>query len=217
MKTEKGKTGQGAIEPQIRYEIELVAIICDNCPVQVNGLVQALAFVPNLAILHISCLSHMANLVFTHTVLGPLVSARIALLNEFVYGLRSPEGLTIAEGKCPTLVKTRWIYAADVLDFIFRYRNDVNFVRSALFHNPVPTMFKRLYWILLSLNLFSRAVEARDQKLHEAIPLSREVIPEFQAVRAPLGDDDDVHILDLVTAYFIAEVRTNVFETMIMA
>jgi hypothetical protein len=68
---------------------------------------------------------------------------------------------------------------------------------------------------LLPLKLFSFAVEARDGKLHEIIPPSREVIKEFQAVSALLGDDDDVHILDLVTAHFIARLRTNAFETMI--
>jgi hypothetical protein len=62
----------------------------------------------------------MGNLVFTHAVLDPLVSARIELLNEFVDDLRSPEGLAIVGRKCPTLVKTRWIYAADVLEFILR-------------------------------------------------------------------------------------------------
>jgi hypothetical protein len=69
-------------------------------------------------------------------------------------------------------------------------------------------MFNRLYWILLPLKLFSRAVEATDRKLYEIIPLSREVIKKFQAVRALLRDDDDVHILDLVTAHFIARLRT---------
>jgi hypothetical protein len=85
----------------------------------VNGVPQALAFLPNLAILHIPCLNHMPNLVFTHAVLDPLVSARMALLNEFIDDLRSPEGLAIVGRKYPTLVKTRCIYAANVLDFIF--------------------------------------------------------------------------------------------------
>jgi hypothetical protein len=159
----------------------------------------------------------MVNLVFIHAVLDPLVSARIALLNEFVDDLRSPERLAIVRRKCLTLVKARWIYAADVLGFILRYCDDVNSVRSALFHNPVPTKFKRLYWILLTLKLFSRAVEARNRKLQEIIPLSREVIKEFQAARALLRDDDDVHILNLVTGHSIARLRTNAFETMTTA
>jgi hypothetical protein len=37
--------------------------------------------------------------------------------------------------------------------------------------------------------------------LHEIIPLSREVIMEFQAVCALLRDDDDVHIMDLSTQF----------------
>jgi hypothetical protein len=143
----------------VRYEIELVVIVCDNCRAQLNGIAPVLVFCPNIAILHIPYLSHTANLIFTYAVLDPLVSARIALLNESVNDLRSPEALAVVQRKCPTLVKTRWICAADVLDFILLYRGEV---RSALFHNPFPTMFKRLDWTLPPLKLFSRAVEARD-------------------------------------------------------
>jgi hypothetical protein len=205
------------ISETVRCEIELVAIICGNCPAQVNSVAYALDFFPNVAILRIPCLSHMANLVFTHAILDPLVSARIALLHELVDDLRPSEELAIAGRKYPTLVKTRWIYAADVLHFILCYRDDVNSVQSAFFHNPVPTLFKKLYWILLPLKLLSRAVEPRDRKLHEIIPLSRGATKKFQTVRALLRDDDDVHILDLVTAHFIARLRTKAFETVITA
>jgi hypothetical protein len=200
------------------YGIELVAIVCDNCPAQVNGVAQALAFFPEAGIAHIPCVNHMTNLVFTHALLDPVISTRIVLLNEFVSDLRTTDGLEIMGHKCPTLVQTRWVYAVDVLTFVLRYRDDVNSVRSALSRDPIPRTFKRLYWILLPLKLFSLAVEAKDRKLHEIIPLSREVLREFQTVRTLLGsDDDDLHILDVVSAHFIARLRINAFDTILTA
>jgi hypothetical protein len=199
------------------YNIELVAVVCDNCPAQVNGVAQALAFFPTLAILHIPCLNHMVNLAFTHALLDPIMTTRVTLLNEFISDLRSSEGLEIMGRKCPTMVKTRWIYTSDVLTFILRYRDDVNSVRSAVFHSPLPKTFKRLHWVLLPLKLFSLAVEAKDRKLHEVIPLSREVLRQFQIVRSLLMDDEDLHILDVVTAHFIARLRVNEFDAILTA
>jgi hypothetical protein len=69
---------------QIRqYDIELVSIICDNCPAQINGVAQALVHHPGLALLHIPCLNHLMNLVFTEVLSTEIISERISLLNEF--------------------------------------------------------------------------------------------------------------------------------------
>jgi hypothetical protein len=53
--------------------------------------------------------------------------------------------------------------------------------------------------------------------LHEIIPLSREVLREFQAVRRLLEDDDDSHILDLITAHFIARLKADAFKDILTA
>jgi hypothetical protein len=70
---------------QIRqYDIELVSIICVNCPAQINGVAHALVHHPGLAILHIPPLHHMVNLIFTHVLTTEIFSERMTLLNEFI-------------------------------------------------------------------------------------------------------------------------------------
>jgi hypothetical protein len=93
---------------QIRQsDIELISIICDNCPAQTNRVAQALVHHPGLAILHIPCLNHLVNLVFTYVLTTEILSKCMALLNEFIRDLRSPTGEHILQRKCPTLVRTR--------------------------------------------------------------------------------------------------------------
>jgi hypothetical protein len=65
------------IQMVTRHDIEIVAIICDNCLAQVNVLAQALVFFPKLGICHISYLSQMVNLVFTGVVWKPVIWTRM--------------------------------------------------------------------------------------------------------------------------------------------
>jgi hypothetical protein len=200
-----------------RSQIDVVSIICDNCPAQVNGVTQALAFYPHLGILHIPCLNHMVNLVFTHAVETHLVASRINLLTEFIQDLRSPIGMDILHRKCPSLVRTRWIYAVDVLRFILERRELVSTVRNLTGHDPIPDNFVTLYWILLPLKLFSLSMETRSRKLSEVLPIAQETLREFQMVRERIEHEEDIEILEFVTLHFLARLRTNAFEDIVTA
>jgi hypothetical protein len=207
-----------AIITEIReHELEIVAIICDNCPAQVNGLWQSLAFFPELAICHIPCLNHMANLVFSHVLQHDAVAQRIVQLDQIIHDLRSPEGTAIVGRKCPKIVRTRWIYAVEVLYFVLRYEEDVNTVLTVFNREPVPESFRNLYRLLLPLRLFSESMEARERKLYEVIPVANETLHQFRQVRMELRDDEDLAIFESITAQFVARLKGNAFETMITA
>jgi hypothetical protein len=205
------------IQKVTSHGIEIVAIICDNCPAQINGVAQALIFHQNLGIRHIPCLNHMTNLVFTHILRESVVSQRMEILNDVITDLRSEKGIEILRRKCPTLVKTRWIYAVDVLRFILCRRANVEAVRFFFLHDAIPDSFQTLYWIFLPLKLFSRFMEARDRKLYEVFPLVREILCQFQTIRKRLTDGDDLKILDHVTAHFLARLKMNASEIMTTA
>jgi hypothetical protein len=81
------------------HGLELVGIICDNCPAQVHGVWQSLAFVPPLAICHISCLNPMVNLVLVHMLKYPAVARRAKVLDEVIGDLRSPQKIVILRRK----------------------------------------------------------------------------------------------------------------------
>jgi hypothetical protein len=147
---------------QIRqYNIELVSMICGNCPAQINGVTQAFVHHPDLATLHIPCLNHMVNLIFTHVLTAEILSEGMALLNKFIRDLRSQAEEHILQRKCPRLARTRWVCAVDVLRFILKREEVVNEVRVLLAQISIPNSLVSLYWILFPLKLFSFSMESQ--------------------------------------------------------
>jgi hypothetical protein len=208
---------RNAIKELQHYHIELVAIVCDNCPAQLNGVAQALAFCPELSIVHVPCFNHMINLVFTHILTYPPVSHRIEILNEIVSCLLTDTGRQVLGKKCPMLIKTRWVYAVDVLRFILERISDVNTVLTLASRDPVPDCLKTLYWLLLPLKLFSLRMECRFCALNEVLPLAAEVLHEYQYIQSELVEPDDLDILNQLTAHFVARLRINAFEDTVTA
>jgi hypothetical protein len=88
-------------------------------------------------------------------------------------------------------MKTCWIDASDELNSILRYRDDVKSVRFAVCGDHVPCIFKRLFWELLPLKLFSLAVKARERKLHVVTPLFITVVQKVQPMCILLQDEYD--------------------------
>jgi hypothetical protein len=72
-----------------KHDLEIVAVVCDNCPAQVNGVAQALVFHTSLAIRHIPCFNHMVNLVFELLLRRPVSASRMGMLHRIVECLRS--------------------------------------------------------------------------------------------------------------------------------
>jgi hypothetical protein len=181
--------------------IEIVTIIYDNYPAQVNGIGQSLAFFPHLGIHHIRYFNHMVQLVFAHAVSGASVAPIIAMVNEVTTDLQTPGRIAIMGRRCPTLVKTRWVYLVDVLRDILFYCGTVNELHRILEHGPKPESLIQLYWILLSLKLFSLAIECRERQLHEVLPLAAEAMRECDQIRLSLFGTPEAVILDSVTAH----------------
>jgi hypothetical protein len=148
------------IETIHQYELEFVAIICDNCPAHVNGVSQ-------LWMLHISRLNYMINLVFTHVLAEPDVRRRIGMLDELITDFRTDGAIIVLGRKSPTLVRMRWVSAVDALDFILRRLDVVNSIRSDPDQDPISDSLKTCYFIFLPLKPRSLRFEARDSKLSD--------------------------------------------------
>jgi hypothetical protein len=61
------------IQPTQNHNPELIAVICDKCLAQVNGLLQSLTLSLQLGICDVPCLNHIVQLVFTHILEEPAV------------------------------------------------------------------------------------------------------------------------------------------------
>jgi hypothetical protein len=161
------------------HHLELVAIVCDNDPVQVSGVWQSLAFVPHLAICHISCLNCIVNLVFVHVLEQPAVARRVKVVDEVIRDLRSSQGIVILGRRCPTVVMTRWIYAVEVLHYILQYAEDVDTVPTVSEQGIVPDNFKALSRMFLPLRCFSGSMETRGRRLYEVTPFRMRLCVSF--------------------------------------
>jgi hypothetical protein len=99
------------IDELVRREVEVVTIVCEDCPAQVNRVTQALTFRSHLGIVHIQCFCHMINLVFSHLLNDEDVAPRMTILRDITSHLRSDHSRQVLMHKCPTLLQTRWVYA----------------------------------------------------------------------------------------------------------
>jgi hypothetical protein len=173
----------------------------------VKGVSQSLAFFPHLGAHHIPCFNHLVQLAFTHGLSSASVALIIAMLNDMITYLQTSDGIAIMGRCCPTLVKIRRGSMVDVLRYTLSYRDIVNEVRSVLEHDPISESFTLLDWIFLPLELFSFAIECRECKLYEILPLAAEVVREFDQIHLSLLGTPETVILNSATAHFVAHMK----------
>jgi hypothetical protein len=102
--------------------IEICGIICDNLPAQVAGLHAFLESDPRWhRIMHIPCLNHMTNLVFTYALKYEPIAEFMSVLPEIIHALSSSDAKQLLGRKCPKIIRTRCVYLVDVLGFILNH------------------------------------------------------------------------------------------------
>jgi hypothetical protein len=159
----------------------------------------------------------MVNLVFVHVLGHPAVAQRVQVFDEMIRDLRSPQGVGILGRKCPTVVKTEWIYDIEALHFVLQDANNVNTVPTVLEQEAVPDKFKIFYRMGLHLMLFSGSMKTRGRKLYEVMPISHETLCRFLEVRNMLSDDEDPEIFNAITTQFVTQLKANSLETIMTA
>jgi hypothetical protein len=115
----------------------------------------------------------VVNLVFVDVLEHPALARYVEVLNEVIHNLRSPQGIVIFGRKCPAVVKTRWIYAVEVLHFVLQHMGDVNTARTVFEREAVPDNFKTFYRMLLPLRLFFGSMGMKGCKLYELMPIAQ--------------------------------------------
>jgi hypothetical protein len=201
-------------------DIEICGIICDNLPAQVSGLYSFLNIEdgPGSGIIHIPCLNHAANLVFAAAIQHSVLSEITNELPDRIRTLRSKEAVAILGNHCPGLVRTRWIYLVDVLQFILRHLAEAQSIFEIANKPPIPSHFGLAYLLLLPLWLFSRVMETRSCILGDVIPVAQEVLREWSEINGFFGDQEIVaDCLNVLTANFLARLRRNAFDMILTA
>jgi hypothetical protein len=201
-------------------QLEICGIICDNLPAQVAGLRQFLAMDNGrwAGVIHVPCLNHMINLVFSRILSITLIADVMATLPGITQALRSPAAQEIIGKRCPSIVRTRWVYLVDILGFICRHFESIQTFLVLADTAQIPVTYAQAHILLLPLALFSRVMETRSRLLADVIPAAREVLREWREIKELFGDSDlIVDCLQHLTAHFLARFRSNAYDTMLTA
>ena len=87
---------------------------------------------------------------------------------------------------CSTLVKNRWVYLSDVLDFFEAFETEINDIRIGNNYKPISLQIiecGKMLHPLMELTYFS---ERRDSKLHEILPKLKETFENIVDVKKKL-------------------------------
>ena len=113
----------------IELGIQICGIVIDNLPVQVKGLNDWITNNQDnrvRAIVHVPCLAHSLNLVFTNTYKDNYLLHKITNnIIELSSMLRTTKAINFIGKICPLPIKTRWFYVCDIISFVFDNKNEI--------------------------------------------------------------------------------------------
>ena len=113
----------------IELGIQICGIVIDNLPVQVKGLNDWITNNQDnrvRAIVHVPCLAHSLNLVFTNTYKDNYLLHKITNnIIELSSMLRTTEAINFIGKIFPLPIKTRWFYVCDIISFVFDNKNEI--------------------------------------------------------------------------------------------
>jgi hypothetical protein len=200
--------------------IEICGVQIENLPAQAKGLTKALSSPANVqnGAIHIPCLNHGTNLVFGAVVEDPRWHPLIERMCKLISLLRVEDAVHFLGGKCPGIIRTRWIYAAETLRWIFSRLDDINAYLISIVLEIIPRQFFHLYWAILPLEVFSLSMESAERKLSDVIPIMFVIQGHFRRVNKMIEEEEgDVSLIDYVTAHFYARMKANNFGQILTA
>jgi hypothetical protein len=200
--------------------LEICGVVCDNLPAQVVGLQHFLASDDGhwAGIMHVPCLNHMANLVFSHVIKETVFHQVAQALPDIVRSMNSRPVVEIIGKQCPKIIRTRWVYLVDILGFIINHYPSVHDMLHLIDGEDIASLYRPVHLLLLPLSLFSRVMETRSRILADVIPAAQEVLREWGQILSVFSDNQGiVECLDLVSAHFLARLRRNSLCTILTA
>ena len=203
--------------------IIVTSIVIDNLPAQLSGARNAVTTIeePFNATSVIPCFCHLVNLIFVGAV--SKCPELYNLINEVINlstFIRKQSAVRHIKAKCPTIVRTRWLYIVDVLLFIFKHIGEINdylqmHVDEEIPYDKIPIEFADLYLILLPLKILVLYFEKRSSKLHQVIPLFREGMLYFSQISDRIHTETGKKIFEIVLTCYLSRFKVNAKEQVI--
>ena len=213
-----------------------VAICHDRLASQSTGIRKVLSVLrtsddPNARlIVDVPCLNHPINNAFSAAMKDPDINHMISAIESLTKTIRTREALMFIKRKCPTPPKTRWIYIADTLEFIIRYRILIEKYLDHLYfqghaeedvtsdeykagmeeYGSVLICVFGLYLVINPLKQASLALECEQSKLGDLVPIIRVLELSWKDVLKHDLMKDSVmeHFMNILLAHVFSRLRT---------
>lgn len=199
--------------------IEVVSIIADQQPSQVKGICDTIKQAKSnmiRSLIHIPCISHAANLIYEEVITLAEFKPYLEEIDDLIDFCRNEDVYQQLELLCPTLIKTRWVYLSEVLDFIEKNSEKINDIRIGNGLNPISLQIIEFAIILRPLMNFVYYSERRDCNLYEILPKIKETYDSIISTEGFLTCKESLYVYKFVLATFIARIQSlpmNVFKT----
>lgn len=203
----------------IQSGIEPVSIIADQQSSQVKGICKIIKKgKSNLykSLIHVPCISHMANLVYEEILALKEFHPYLQEIDELINFCRLNEIATQIGKMCPTLVKSRWVYLSEVLEFFEEFLEKINILRTGYELSKISPQIIEFCLILKPLKEFTYYSEKRETKLSEILPKMKETFDDLIKIKSCLKCDESKYVIRFVLATFLARMQTlplNVIKT----
>ena len=194
----------------IEQGIEPVAIIAYQQAAQVKGIC---VYIKNAnskldkSLIHIPCIAHVTNLIYVEILAMDEFKPFLDEIDELISFCRIEEIAMQLGRYCPTLVKTRWFYLSEVLNFFELLEEEINILRIGYEFDPISPQIIEFGKILKPLMNFTYFAERRDSKLSEILPKMKETFDLIKNVHDELQCEESLVVHKFVLATFLARMH----------
>lgn len=195
----------------LKPNIQPVAIIADQQSAQVKGICELITSHPSpliKGIIHLPCVAHLTNLIYTEILANQAYFPYLQAVDDLIKFCRTNIVAKQIGKMCPTLVKTRWVYLSDVLEFFEEHLETINTIREACNQPSIPQQIIEFGQILTPLRVFTYDSEKRDAKLTDLLPRIEQTYNALLEVRNTFKCDESKAIMKFVLATFIARMNS---------
>jgi hypothetical protein len=197
---------------------EIAGCIIDNLPAQVRGLYDFFESATgiNKFIIHIPCFNQLVNLVFAHLINQREWSPVFSDISTIVSFLRTRNSIETIGEKCPTPVRTRWIYIVEIIQWIYQREEIVLQCLHRANQVLLTEAIRSLYLVLIPLYLFSLVIERKETKLCDVIPILFEMQRQFLVIGSGLNSNYTA-LINYVTLHFFSRIQSSNYQALLAA
>ena len=198
----------------LKNNLQIASVIIDQLPAQVNGITLCINSSSNIlikSIIIVPCVCHLTSLMFSAAIReNALISDIIKEIESFTTKIRKKKIEKYIGSLCPKIIKTRWLYVTESLNFILKKQAELVIGRANHYDIPkIPKYFQTLYDLILPLKILNILGSKRCTRLFHFVQYMQCAIEDFRGMyQHYVNDQEALEILNEIAIQFFARIRT---------